>query len=242
MIATAPPEMKAANAYNLVFLSVLPESRAPAADAASLGLPAGSEYYSRVGAWAPGSPLDELKARGLIGGKVTVWTVLRFYLSHPTRMWRHIAENLRVAMLVRPELGNFAPSAGYPPGAQSKAFSLWSDFHRVVLVRVSRPAFFALIAAVIVLCWRRRHSLAQDFTLLLASGCLLSFLTASFGDAWDTVRHMFLFNVLLDASVITGVMAGGRGIVRVFPLRHASRDARTSWDRRSTGAPMVNRR
>jgi hypothetical protein len=242
MIATAPREIKAASAYNLVFLSVLPESRTPAADAASLGLPAGSEDYSRIGAWAPRSRLDELKARGVIGGKVTVWTVLRFYLSRPTRMWRHIAENLRVATLVRPDLGNFAPSAGYPPGAQSKAFSLWSDFHRVVLVRLSRSVFFALMAAVIVLCWRRRRSLAQDFTLLLLSCCLLSFLTASFGDAWDTVRHMFLFNVLLDASVITGVMAGGRGIVRVFGLRHASGDARTSWNRLPTGAPVVNQR
>ena len=227
MIATTPREIKAASAYNLVFLSVLPESRMPAADAASLGLPAGSEDYSRIGAWAPGSPLDDLKARGVIGGKVTVWTVVRFYLSRPARMWRHIAENLRVAMLARPDLGNFGRSAGYPPMAQSKAFSLWSDFHRLVLVRVSRAAFFALIAAVIVLCCRSRHSLAQDFTLLLAASCLCAFLAASFGDAWDTVRHMFLFNVLLDASAITGVMAGGYGIVRVFGLRHPSRDART---------------
>ena len=216
MIATAPGEMKAANTYNLVFLSVLPESRTPAADAATLGLPAGSEDYSRVGAWSPNAPFYSMKARRVIGEKVTLWTVLRFYVTRPSRMWRHVAENLRVAMLLRTDLGNFARSAGYAPAGKSRAFSLWSDFHRVVLVRVARPLFFALMATVIGLMWRVGRSLARDFVLLLASCCLVSFLTASFGDGWETVRHMFLFNVLLDASVFSALTAAALATLRAF--------------------------
>jgi hypothetical protein len=226
MIATAPRELKAANAYNLVFLSVLPESRTPAADAARLGLPAGSEDYSRIGAWAPNSPFAELKDRGIIGRKITVWTVLRFYLAHPARMWRHVAENLRIAMLLRPELGNFPASAGYPPKARSKAFALWSDFHQAALVRAARPLFFALLASAGLLTWRFGQSLARDFGWLLAFCCLASFLTASFGDAWETVRHMFLFNVLLDASLAAAAvyLAGLRSSWRTMrPLVRVKR-------------------
>jgi hypothetical protein len=206
-VVTAPKEMIDANTYNLVFLCVLPESRNPAADAVALGFEAGTEDLSRTGAWSPDGGYGALRERGFIGGKVTLLTVLRFYLARPSRLWRHIRANLRVAMSLRPDLGNFEPSAGYPPYTTSKTFSLWSSFHKAVLIRIARPLFLFLpILLIAVFAWRVRTGTSQmhaEFLALLVLCCLTSFLTASFGDGWETVKHMFLFNLLLDACLLS---------------------------------------
>src|SRR5215831_13858576 len=114
-IATAPREMRNANTYNLIFRSVLPESRNPAADLQSLDLDWHLQDYSRTGAWSPNTNYPQLEERGDIGQRVTEVSVLRFYLTRPTRLWRHIQAMLPVAMNLRPPYGNFETTSGYPP-------------------------------------------------------------------------------------------------------------------------------
>jgi len=208
-LTTAATEMKNANTYNLVFLAVLPESRNPAADVAALGLDPGTEDYSRTGAWGPNSAFDALEERGTIGQKVNLVTVLRFYLSRLTRLWRHIQTTLPIATLLRPEYGNFERSAGYAPGARSEAFAIWSGFHESALSRVAKFLLFLLpVPAVMALIQRIRTGSSQlrmEFFALLGMCCITAFLAAIFGDAWDNVRHLFLFNFLLDSYLFSAV-------------------------------------
>src|SRR5262249_20126444 len=76
MIVTTPRELRNANTYNLVFLSLLPESRNPADDLQTLGLDWHLQDRSRSGAWSADTVYPQLEARGDIGGVVTHWTVL----------------------------------------------------------------------------------------------------------------------------------------------------------------------
>ncbi len=57
---------------------------------------------------------------------------------------------------------------------------------------------------------KRRQSI--EMLALLAIGCLTAFLVAALGDAWDNVKHLFLFNLLLDAYLIfaTGLITSGK--------------------------------
>jgi hypothetical protein len=200
-IATAPQEMKNANTYNLVFLSVLPESRNPADDLRALGLDWRLQDYSRTGAWSPNTIYPTLEASGDIGHIVTQVRVLRFYLARPTRLWRHIQAYLPIAMVSRPKYGNFEMAAGDP--ALSHAFALWSDLHAHVLSRAAKVIFFLLLAPSIAVAafWRRRD-LWMEFAALLGLLCMTAFLTAIFGDAWDDIKHLFLFNLSFDALFV----------------------------------------
>jgi len=205
-IVTAPSPMKDVNAYDLVFLAVLPESKTPAADAATLGIDPALTVLSGIGAWGTNSVYPELRSRGIIGGKVTVFTVFRFYITRPARMWRRIQRELPVAILVRPPLGNFDRSSGSTPGSISSAFSLLSDFHERVLVRAARILFLLLPVPAVVAFIRRIYTgtsrLADECLGLLGLCCMTSFLAITFSSPWETVKHMLIFNFLLDASLL----------------------------------------
>ncbi len=206
-IATAPAEMKNACTYNLVFKAILPESRDPAADLRALGLDSRLQDYSGTGPWSPKTVFLPLTKSGAIGHVVTQRTVLQFYLRRPARLWRHIKAMLPIAMLSRPEYGNFERSAGYAPMARSQSFALWSDCHERVFTPVAK--FFVLLLplpAVTLAVWRRLRTRSLEYFAALCAACLMSFLAAIFGDAWDNVKHLFLFNVMIDACLLAATV------------------------------------
>jgi hypothetical protein len=201
-ILTIPPPTQRAATYNQIFMAIVPDSTQPAADLQSLGLPPDLVRYSRTGAWSAGTAFTELETSGLIGARVTPATILRFYLSHPGRIWRRARAVLPVAFSLRPTYGNFERSAGHPPGATSSTFSLWSAVHERYFIPCGKMILIALLIAPILIAaaWRRlpgrRKSL--EFLGVLTVCCVLSFVVAICGDAYDNVKHLFLFNVLLD--------------------------------------------
>ena len=146
-------------------------------------------------------------ASGLIGNKLNHAAIVHFYFQHPARIWRHARILLPIAFSLRPEwCGNFERSAGRGPGARSAAFTLWSGFHEHVLRRIGRPILILLFIspAIAAIAWIRFPGWRRGIELLalLSAGCLTAFLTAALGDAWDNVKHLFLFNLMLDACLI----------------------------------------
>ncbi len=206
-IITIPAGVRFADSYNQMFLAILPESRNASADLNALDLQPELVKYSGTGAWSPGSGFQEMVASGLIGNKINHAAIVRFYWQHPTRIWRHARILLPIAFSLRPEwCGNFERSAGRGPGARSAAFTLWSSFHEQVLQRIGKLILILLLAspvfaaaAWIYLPTRRRRI---ELFGLLSVCCLTAFLVAALGDAWDKVKHLFLFNLMLDATLI----------------------------------------
>jgi len=106
--------------------------------------------------------------------------------------------------------GNFDRSAGRLPGARSEAIALWSSFHKRCLSRIAPLLLAALFAVVVggglLLFFLRSLTAAVrrwlELGICLAACCVTAFFVAAFGDAWDNVKHQFLFNLLLDTCLI----------------------------------------
>ncbi len=234
-IVTAPPPMRDVNAYEMVFLAVLPESKAPSADAAALGIDPALTVLSGVGAWETTSAYPQLRARKVIGANITVFTVLRFYLMRPARTWRRIRRQLPVAIRVRPPLGSLDRSSGSPPGSTSSAFSLLTDFHERLLVAAARLLFLLLPIPAVVALIRRIHTgemrLAEECFGLLGLCCMTSFLAITFSSPWETIKHMLVFNFLIDAwllCVVTFALTAMRKKLTALEARSER------WSRRRT--------
>jgi hypothetical protein len=110
-LLTLPKSLKLATTYNVLFMSILPESRNPKADLVALGLDPQYAKFSGSGAWTQDTALYDMARTGLIGQRVTSRSIVRFYLSHPARLWRHAKVMLPIAFFLRPEwCGNFERS------------------------------------------------------------------------------------------------------------------------------------
>ncbi len=226
-IMTIPIGVRFADSYNQMFLAILPESRNPSADLKAWGLDTNLVKYSGTGAWSPGSGFQEMVASGLIGNEINHVAIARFYLRHPARIWRHARNLLPIAFSLRPEwCGNFERIAGRVPGARSSAFTLWSAFHERVLRRIGRPILILLFIspAIAAIAWIRSPERRRQIELfaLLCTGCLTAFLTAALGDAWDNVKHLFLFNLMLDTCLIFVAASAISGKSKDSPASNAA--------------------
>jgi hypothetical protein len=208
---TSPVANMWSSTYDQVFMAILPESKTPAQDAQALGLPPDWLKYSGTGAWTEGTNLYEAVKSGLIGKTITHGSIARFYLQRPGRIWRHAKRVLPVAFSLRPDTcGNFERSVGFPPGAKSQTFDAWSGFHEHGLEACGKLILIAILLCPLVCigAWLRAPRDSKrwiEFFGLLGIGCLLSFGIAICGDAWDNVKHLFLFNLLLDTWMVAGV-------------------------------------
>jgi hypothetical protein len=208
-IISIPLPIRWANTYNQVFLVILPESKDPALDAKTLGLPSDWLKYSGTGAWSPGTAYYDAVVAGVIGKAITPGSILRFYLLRPSRIWRHAKRILPVAFSLRPDTcGNFERSTGLPAGARSHSFDLWSGFHDRAIAPSGKYVLIALLFSPFVLAaaWLRAPCRRRSIELfeLLALCCILAFLVAICGDDYDNIRHLFLFNLLLDTLFVGG--------------------------------------
>jgi len=204
-----PKPLRTASTYNAVFLGILPESKTPGADLAWFHLEPQLVRYSGTGAWSPGTAFPDLFQRGILGRELTPASVARFWILHPTRIWRRAKAVLPIAFSLRPEwCGNFERVAGKPPGARSMSFTLWSMFHEQVMKRIGKflivLLFSSPIAAIAAWIARPRDRLRVECAAVLSACCLMGFLVAICGDAWDTVKHLFLFNLILDTTLVSG--------------------------------------
>ncbi len=118
-----------------------------------------------------------------------------------------------------------ARAAGYPPGTKTKSFALWSAFHERILAPIGKWILILLLASPFAAAsaWIRMplRRLEIEFCAVLALGCLAAFAVAAFGDAWDNVKHCYLFNLLLDACLITAVCLLYETVSRLFVNRRA---------------------
>jgi len=100
-------------------------------------------------------------------------------------------------------------SAGKLPGARSEAIAFWSHFHSRYLARIGGLLLLSL-SVLILVCLALISTIEREgqrrrwieLFLFMVVCCLMSFVVAAFADAWDNVKHQFLFNLLLDSCLI----------------------------------------
>ncbi len=215
MYRTLLPAPRLVGIYNMVFMAILPESKHPEADLQILGLDTSYARYSGTLPWSPNTGVADGYLVNAMQERVTPMTVVKFYVQRPRRLWGHIRTLLPGAFSLRPEFcGNFESSAGYPPGAISHSFALWSAFHQRILGRIAPLVLIALaiaplafVAALFSPKIRASSQRPLELAICLTVCCVAMFFSAAFGDAYDNVKHQYLFNVLLDVSIVWLLLA-----------------------------------
>jgi hypothetical protein len=202
-----PTYGRMANTYGMIFSGILGDSKNPQADLQALGLDARLAKYAGTGAWSPGTYYPQMVASGEVR-RVATFSIVGFYVSRPARLWRRLHQRLPIITSLRYWYGNFEPSAGFPPATLSRAFTLWSGFHQRVLPGFNKWIVFALAGWPLLSAWRwvrEPDTLMQrriELLTLLPICCLAALCSAVFGDAFDLVKHLYLFNLLLDTCLL----------------------------------------
>jgi hypothetical protein len=149
--------------------------------------------------------------RALFVSRTNYGRIAEFYLRHP---WRALAIVYRVlkerASRRRPALGNYERAYGFPPGTQTTSFGWWSAL-RSALFRVAPWHIAVWYAGILGIGIRlairpitvpARISL---FAILLAAMGLVELAVSSLADAGETERHLLLFHVITDFTIMLAI-------------------------------------
>jgi len=220
-IDVMPESEIGARKYAVIFLSILHKSPAPLDDLRELGL--GPEYLRYVDYWPqrPGEdPLTNPEWRAAFVSRANYGPIAKFYLRHP---WRALVIMYRVlkdrARLHRPELGNYEQKYGLPPGTQTKSFAWWSVL-RSAMFRIAPWHILAWYTGLLGIGMRLAIRSATIptrislFAVLLAGMGLVELAVSSLVDAGETERHLFLFHVITDFTVILAIVWAAQNAAR----------------------------
>jgi hypothetical protein len=207
--ARTPRELNDATLYNTVFYGILKVSPSPEQDLRMLGLDpnlavlADTTYHDRD------VPRDDPSFHQAFYSRVTYGRILQFYAARPDRLIQILRRGAALAPLLQPPgYGNFTADSGKPPRARSTRFAWWSRTRATLPRAPALPAAaFGIAVAGGIWRWRRgRDALARGaagcfllVTLMAAAQYVVKFVGAGFS---DTIKHLFLFNVLVDLTVV----------------------------------------
>ncbi len=212
--AGVPGWMDTATSYNAVFYGVVRDVDQDTAEAylADMGLPEELADYRDTNYYIPGVK-QSLQAGDLYRTALSAdkAALLRFYLTHPKRLWEQAELTALHCGMIRPYyLAN--AGQGAPLMTYSQKMSLWSRV-RDWLPLDSLWGCLAVTAAAgaAVLSFRRRRGTAGPVLLsaaLLGGMCYAFILPIVLNGEGDLAKHMFAFGELVDL-VLLGCLAGG---------------------------------
>ncbi len=181
---SAPSLVDDAVLFNSVFDGILADSPTPREDLAALGLDPELARYARSTAFQSNSPRFD--------GEFTV----------------------RLTVQPRPVMGNYEKISGFPPGARSRDWAMWSSVRAAVLPKslVFVVAAFIVYLGLLTRGWLREKDpgalLNLEWSAMIVPMALLQLglITVSDGIT-DAIKHAFLFNLLLDYALVAIVTA-----------------------------------
>lgn len=207
--AVVPGWMDIETNYNAVFFGVVRDvdEETTRRYLTDLGLPEELADYRDTNYYMDGL-LPELEARGLRepAESVSKAGLIRFYLTHPGRLWEQIQVTALHCGMVRPYyLANYG--AGRPLMSYSSRMSLWSglrDWMALDTVWGNLAAAAAFIGLVIAARRKRTRPLPLALTLLALSGGLAyaAFLPVMLNGEGDFAKHMFAYIEVVDLMLL----------------------------------------
>lgn len=228
--------------YNAVFFGVVRDQDEGTARhyLSDLGLPEELSDYRDTNYYMDGL-LPELEARGLRDEveSVTKTDLLRFYLTHPGRLWEQIQITALHCGMVRPYyLANYA--AGHSPMSYSGRMSLWGTVRDWLALDTvwGNFAVSAIFVVLAVATWGRKAKplwLALPLLALLGALAYAYLLPVMLNGEGDFAKHMFAFIELIDLLLLACL---------ALALNGAERDGSvyrrvTRWLRPAAGGALV---
>lgn len=220
--AAVPGWMDVETNYNAVFYGVVRNVDRETAEGylAGLGLSAELADYQDTNYYLPGV-LSSLEARGLRdeAESVSKADLLRFYLTHPLRLWEQAKLTALHTGLVRPYyLANHGE--GYPLMTYSSRMSLWGAVRDRLAFDTLWGAFAVTAAAIgtAAAVWRKQVKpvwLALPLLALLGGLCYAYLMPVMLNGEGDIAKHMFAYveltDLLLLAVLAFSLDRAGRG-------------------------------
>ena len=206
----APAGYAGRGCFNVVFWQILPHSRDVNRAMADLGLNDSGRVWIGKTAYTEGVTQEDAFFESFLL-KVSYPRLARFYLTHPRDAYRALRTSLREAGRQRPVYGNFDPSTGVAPFAESQSFALWSNLKRALFYGKGPRflfSFLAIAALVSSLLRLERRSLPKGAVaggVCLAGMALTELLVSSLADAVDVPRHHLIFFAQFDMLLLAGI-------------------------------------
>lgn len=214
--------------FNMIFHKITVKSPTPQQDLADLGL--GPEDLPLIGSQSgdPDTPLNDPQWTAQFQKQTGYRRIIWFYVRHPLRTLQILGNDLRTeAPLIRPlTLGNYRREEGLPPGTLARHAYSWLRFRSGVFVRWPWHIviWFALFFGVCVRL--ARYSTAAAVALGVATVAVAEFLISSLGNGIETNRHLLMFHLLTDVTILFALgwlvnLALSRAIRRDTAAAHA---------------------
>ncbi len=207
LIRGTPPGYADPCLFNIIFDRLLPTAENPSAELAELGLDDSYLDYMGMNTYGPDAPLlrKNYWAQEFLG-RTSFPLLARFYIFHPARALTVAGMALQQAARQRPlrdglgSVGNYDPSAPYPPFTETNAFAAWSAAKRAVLE--SWPWLYPLLFAIAVgiVAWAHPAS-----AVALGLMEVLEFGLSGMTDSLEVTRHLFFFEAIWDVTVFAAV-------------------------------------
>jgi hypothetical protein len=209
-------------AIDVIFEDLVPRhDPTTVADLRALGLPDSWARYAGTDAYGASSVLRNPQWQRY-QSRLSDATIVKFYLTHPDRILTVGQKAASDAMGLRnPREGDYAPSAGHPPGALENRVAvltwLMRELPRGTGLYLLVPLWLAMaglaIAALLVgggPAWRRDGAV---LVLCMTSCSIAAFVPPAFFAGISTTRHMVGMN-LATALAVTGSVALGLSMGR----------------------------
>lgn len=192
--------------YSVVFWRLAPSAPDPLRALQELGLSKAELPLLHTYAYETQAPMGNVRWALQFYSRCHYSTLLRYYLRHPSVPARFIYEDLsRYAVLIRP-WANLSPEDGFPPDSQAAHFTSWTDlrsflfrhapWHVIVL------ALFSFAAALWLFFSSPADRPFASLVLLVQAIAAIECATGSLADTLETERHLFMFHVATEISIL----------------------------------------
>lgn len=203
-----------------VFWELLGNSDDPVADLRALGLAASLVQYAGTHPWSPNAPSpDDATFHNAFTDRISLFRVGVFYLRRPSRLIATLDRSSKRALLSRPDLGNNEREVY--AGDEGKWISpSWSAVSRMRqwLAPASVGSLAALLgglAGLIALLFRRGPLPVAVFLALVWMSAAAQFVCVAVTQgSIDTIKHMFLFRLMIDVLLIVTLVSAIESVVR----------------------------
>jgi hypothetical protein len=213
---STPGEYAARGCFSTIFSHVLPHSKDVDRTLADLGLDQTYRPYIGMVSFSGGSPMGDPRFVAAFSRKVTYRSLAMYLLTHPREAYVSLRVSLDEAGRQRPAMGNFDPSAGLPPYAESRAFAGWSGLKRTLFDRRGSrflTCFGVTCAVVVIMLICQRRSIPAGGLaagLFLVGMACTELAVSSLADAMEAPRHHLLFYALFDMLLLSVIWLAGR--------------------------------
>jgi len=218
--------------YTVVFSRLAPSAPDPLRALQELGLGKAELPLLHTYAYEPRAPVGNPVWGQYFHERCNYSTLLRYYLRHPSVPARFIYEDLSgAAVHIRP-WANLSPEDGFPLDSQATHFTSWSDFRSFLFKHapwhIIALALVTLAGALWLLFGSPADRAFAVLVLLVQAVAAVECATSSLADDAETARHLFMFHVATEISIL------------LLPLLVAKWIAAYRDRKRSTEASMVS--